>query len=188
LSEGLDERKLGKEIQEKLLPFLALIESSIEKSHWVKKIADKCHISEVAIWEDLKKVKVEASPTGAETKSPAFRETATVGKIDSIEKRILGIINWQEKDSEKIIDIKMTKERVKEIIGEEDFKKWQRVTEQVLNEATFEAEQYYEKKKLQGVLDELLMELEKEYITKELAKAKTPQEQNDLIKRLAKLK
>jgi DNA primase len=186
--EVLSSRKLGKEIQEKLLPFLALIESSIEKSHWVKKIADKCGISEVAIWEDLKKVKVEASPNGAEIKSPTFKETMIVGKIDSIEKRILGIINWQEKDPESVIDIKNTKEKVKEIIGEENFKKWQGMTEQILNEATFEAEQYYEKKKLQGVLDELLMELEKEYITRKLGQAKTPQEQNELIKRLAKLK
>ena len=57
-----------------------------------------------------------------------------------------------------------------------------------LKAAAFEAEQYYEKKKLQAVLDELLMELEKEYITRKLSQAKTPQEQNELIKKLSKLK
>jgi DNA primase len=189
LAEKLDERKLGKEIQEKILPFLAIIESSIEKSHFVIKIANKTGIAEKAIWEDLKKVKVEPGVAGAEAKVTGnFKDEVLITKAASIGRRILGVINWQEKDPEKIIDINKAKEKVKEIIGEENFKKWQLAPENVINEATFEAEQYYDKKKIQVVLDELLMELEKEYLTKKLSQAKTPEEQNLLIKRLAKLK
>jgi hypothetical protein len=170
---------------------LAIIESSIEKSHFVKKISEKPGIAEAAIWEDLKKVKVEAGVSG---QSAAFSNSdkatlyPALAKADSIGRRILGVINWQEKDTEKVIDINKAKERVREIIGQEDFNKWQFLAENVINEATFEAEQYYEKKKLQEVLDELLQELEKEYVTKKLSQAKTPEEQNLLIKKLAKLK
>lgn len=188
LAENLDARKLGKEVQEKILPFLAIIESSIEKSYFVKKIAEKTGITESAIWDDLKKVRVEPGVAGAEVKTGNFKDEIPLNKADSIGRRILGIINWQEKDVEKVVDINKIRERVKEIIGEENFKKWLTVPDNILNEATFEAEQYYEKKKLQAVLDELLMELEKEYVTKMLSEAKTPQEQNLLIKRLAKLK
>ena len=60
---------------------------------------------------------------------------------------------------------------MREIISEENFKKWEKAPEQVLNEATFEAEQYYDKTKIQVVLDELLTELEKEYIKRALAEA-----------------
>ncbi len=188
LAEKTDERKLGKEVQEKILPFLALIESSIEKSHFIKKISGATGIDEQAIWDDLKKVKVEAGADGAGTRVGTFSDKVAVNRVDSIERRVLGVINWQEKDKEQVIDIKEAKEKVKEIIGAENFKKWEGVSEQVLNEATFEAEQYYDKKKIKGVLDELLMELEKEYITGKLARAKTPEEQNLLIKKLAKLK
>jgi DNA primase len=205
LAEKLEARKMGTEVREKILPFLVLIESSIEKSHWVKRISDKCGIDEKAIWEDLKKVKIEPGVAGAEVKLGNFTDNVVLGRIDSIERRVLGVINWQEKDLEKIIDIEKTKTKVREIIGEDNFKKWQQVSPQILNEATFEAEQYYDKNKIQAVLDELLMELEKEYIKKDLALAmgemiKAEKEKdfnkrdimagkcNDLTKRLAKLK
>ena len=205
LSEKLEDRKLGAEVREKILPFLALIESNIEKSHWVKKINEKTGIKEDAIWEDLKRVKVEPGVAGVETKISNFKDEVTVGRIDSIERRVIGVINWQEKVVEKNIDIKESKDRVKEIIGEENFKKWEKAPEQVLNEAIFEAEQYYDEKKIQVVLDELLMELEKEYIKKDLTEAlaemvKAEKEKdlkkrdimagkcNELTKRLSKLK
>ena len=205
LSEKLEDRKLGAEVREKILPFLALIESNIEKSHWVKKINEKTGIKEDAIWEDLKRVKVEPGVAGVETKISNFKDEVTVGRIDSIERRVIGVINWQEKVVEKNIDIKESKDRVKEIIGEENFKMWEKAPEQVLNEAIFEAEQYYDEKKIQVVLDELLMELEKEYIKKDLTEAlaemvKAEKEKdlkkrdimagkcNELTKRLSKLK
>lgn len=196
LAEKLEPRKMGKEVQEKILPFLALIESSIEKSHFVKKISEKTGIDEKAIWDDLKNIRLEPGVSGVEVKTGGFTKENVLERKDSIERRILGIINWQEKDKDTlrgdsgqaIIDLKKTRERIKEIIGEESFKKWNETGVEIINEATFEAEQYYEKKKLQAVLDELLLELEKEYVTKKLSQAKTPEEQNLLIKRLAKLK
>jgi DNA primase len=204
LAEKLEGRKLGQAVQEKVLPFIALIESNIEKSHFVKKIAEKTGIDEKAIWEDLKKVKVEPGVSGAEAKA-SFKEEEVIIRKDSIERRVFGIINWLEKDKEKIIDIEISKVRLKEIIGEDNFKKWQKAPEQIINEAIFEAEQYYEKEKIQSVLDELLRELEKEYIRKELAVTMTEMIKaekekdlkkrdmmmglcNELTKKLAKLK
>ncbi len=189
LAEKLDERKMGQAVREQILPFIALVESNIEKAHWVKKISEQARIDEKAIWDDLKKVKVEA---GADGQSATFSQGTTKGvspeRADSIARRILGVINWQVKEEEPIIDINKSKEKVREIIGEENFKKWEATSAEIISEATFEAEQYYDKRKLQMVLDELLMELEKEYITKELSQIKTPEEQNLLIKKLAKLK
>ncbi|OHA47596.1 MAG: hypothetical protein A2541_01685 [Candidatus Taylorbacteria bacterium RIFOXYD2_FULL_36_9] len=175
-----------KEVREKILPFLALIESSIEKSHWVKKISEKCGIDEKAIWEDLKKVKIEPGVAGVIVQKTLNSDKATLypERKDSIERRIFGIINWQS----KIIDIKNIKDRLKEIMVPEDFKKWEEASEAVLNKATFEAEQYYDQKKIQIILEELLRELEKEYLTKKLNEKLTLKEQDQIIKKLAKLK
>jgi DNA primase len=178
----------GKAVREKILPFLALIESSIEKAHFVKKISDKTGIPEQAIWDDLKKVKIEPGVMGAEAKTSNLVETALINKKDSIERRILGILYWQKRNTELVIDNNKIKDRIKEIVGEENFKKLASTNEQILSEAAFEAEQYYEPKKVPIVLEELLRELEKEYLTKKLTKAKTIEEQHELIKKLSKLK
>jgi len=178
LAEKLESRKIGAEVREKILPFLVLIESNIEKSYFVKKISEKCGIDEKAIWEDLKKFKISPGADGVETNVPMFKTELASSRIDSIERRVFGVINWQEKDSSNIkegegglINLAEVKERVNSIIGEENYKKWQSASEQVINEATFEAEQYYDRKKLKVVLDELLVELGKEYIKKDLTLA-----------------
>lgn len=187
LTENLDERKMGAAVRERILPFLALIESSIEKSFFVKKISEKTKIDEKAIWEDLKKVKIEPGVAGAEVKTN-FKEETVINKKDSIERRLLGIIHWQDKSKDKNLDLEKIKLRLEEIVGEENFKKLFKTDETILNEASFEAEQYYEPSKVPAVIEELLKELEKEYITRELSKAKTIEEQDKLIKRLSKLK
>ncbi len=187
LTENLDERKMGAAVRERILPFLALIESSIEKSFFVKKISEKTKIDEKAIWEDLKKVKIEPGVAGAEVKTN-FKEETVINKKDSIERRLLGIIHWQDKSKDKNLDLEKIKLRLEEVVGEENFKKLFKSDETILNEASFEAEQYYEPSKVPAVIEELLKELEKEYITRELSKAKTIQEQDKLIKRLSKLK
>ncbi|MFA7252830.1 MAG: DNA primase [Candidatus Paceibacterota bacterium] len=184
LAEKLEPRKLGGTIREKILPFLALIESSIEQSHFVKKISLATGIDEKALWNDLKKVKIEPGVSGAEVKTAQFKDEMVLDKKDSIERRILGIGHWQKKN----IDVEKINERVREIIGEENYKKWQATPEQILNEASFEAEQYYEPKKIPIILEELLRELEKEYLARELTQPATLEQQNKIIKRLSRLK
>jgi len=205
LAEKLETRKLGSAIRERVLPFLALMESNIEKSYFVIKIANQTGISESALWEDLKKIKVEPGVAGSEAKVVNFNNEVLLDRKDSIERRVLGVINWQEKSGEAISDTIKSRERVKQIIGEDNYKKWIEISPQIISDAIFEAEQYYDKNKLPPVLEELLRELEKEYIKKELAVAisemiKAEKEKdnkkrdimakkcNELTKKLAKLK
>ncbi|MCK5059791.1 MAG: DNA primase [Candidatus Pacebacteria bacterium] len=51
-------RSLGNDIKNKLLPYIRLLHSAIEQSHFIQKISDKTGIKESALWEDLKKAKV----------------------------------------------------------------------------------------------------------------------------------
>jgi DNA primase len=62
-----DPRKIGRGLRERVFPFLARIDSRMDQAHFVKMISDKTNISEAAVWDDLKKVKVEAAQVGGAT-------------------------------------------------------------------------------------------------------------------------
>src|SRR3990167_3947705 len=67
-----DRRKLGKLIEKKILPLIVLLESSIERSHFVSLIAKRTGIKEDIVWEDLKRVKISPPAKGAEKAWDAF--------------------------------------------------------------------------------------------------------------------
>ena len=54
--EQYEGRKLTKEVLENVLPLISLIKSDIEKSQFVKKIAQKMRVTEDIVWSDIKKI------------------------------------------------------------------------------------------------------------------------------------
>ena len=64
LESEKDHRKLGKLIEKKILPLITLLESSIERSHFVSLIAKRTGIKEDIVWDDLKKTKA-ATPSNS---------------------------------------------------------------------------------------------------------------------------
>ena len=74
-------RKLGKQVEKKILPMIKLIGSSIEQSHFISMIAKRTGIKEEMLWDDLRKVKTnpiasfpEEDNTGEEKASPKTRQ------------------------------------------------------------------------------------------------------------------
>jgi DNA primase len=110
-NRGADTRKAGREIKEKILPYVGAIASSIEKMHFLKKISDISAIPEAALKDDLKKIEQELKyeHSGAE-------EAQTAGlqlfRKDYIERRLLGIILWQQTLAKPILN---TEEILKEV-------------------------------------------------------------------------
>lgn len=51
-----DKRTLAKNVEKRILPYLTLLRSSIEQSHFVSTIAKKTGLREEAIWADLRKL------------------------------------------------------------------------------------------------------------------------------------
>jgi len=51
-----DSRKIGKVIEQKILPMISILGSAIEQSHFISLVAKRTGIKEEALWEDLKKV------------------------------------------------------------------------------------------------------------------------------------
>ncbi|MSU44801.1 DNA primase, partial [Candidatus Nomurabacteria bacterium] len=153
-----DPRKVGREIKEKILPFINSLESSIEKMHFVTLISNKSGISEKALLEDLKKVELEFRSETEETKIARENVEKKLRK-DPIERKLLGVAFWQESVQDKSID--------PEII----FKKLVKVKEtykDIRGDLIYEAEEFYAKSEnLQKDVNEMLLNLEEEYLNEE---------------------
>ncbi len=160
-SSNGDERKANKEIREKILPYVGALDSSIEKSHFLKKISDASGIPEAALMDDLKKVEnflkeekreiVEAE----ENQSRMFRK-------DYIERRLLGIAFWQEGMKNQAIDPQVIFKKFEDKIDHyKDFKE----------DLVFEAEVFYaNNENLSRDVKELLSNIEEEYLNEDLAR------------------
>jgi len=151
LKNSKDARVAGREIKDKVLPFVGALESSIEKMHFVKKITDLSGISESALKDDLEKVEQELKSEKTEIVE-AEQSLAKVYRKDYIERRLAGIALWkQDKELENKLGEILEKYRSKK------------------NDLIFEAEIFYQNSEdLPKEIDHLLQNWETEKINEEL--------------------
>ena len=164
-----DNRKAGREIKEKVLPFIGAVESSIEQMHFIKKISDVSGIPEEALKDDLKKVGEELKIEKKEIEE-IKRNEGQVFRKDYIERRLLGIVLWQQSLAKRVIDVEKTLKDLAAIL---------KIDENTLLEKNannkedliFEAEVFYSGDvDLLKDINELLINLEEEYLKEELFK------------------
>ncbi|MDP2704793.1 MAG: DNA primase [bacterium] len=96
-----DPRKLGKEIEKRILPMVKLIGSAIEQSHFISMIAKRTGIKEEVLWEDLKKVpRADVSQRSdlGDSKRPDLdsSEVESISQREQIEERLAEIKLWQK--------------------------------------------------------------------------------------------
>ena len=162
LSRGMEPRLLGKEIGIHVLPYINLLTSAIEKSHFVKSISQKTFIKEDAFWEDLKKV----NSTQPMQDIKEIKQDKVV-RIDSIERRIIGIIMWQKTLAEPIKSIEDLESKFINITGSRG-KELIITLEKDKESLLFEMESYYNgNKSISSDVNELLSGLELEYLQRE---------------------
>jgi DNA primase len=154
-----DQRKIGKAVKEKLLPFVNDLESSIEKSHFITLIGNKSGISEKALVEDLKKVELELKHETEETKIAVENVEKQLRK-DPIERRLLGIAFWQESIQNRTIKPELIFIKLAKAVEVYKDKK---------EDLIYEAEAFYlNSENLQKDVDEMLLNIEEEYLNEEL--------------------
>ncbi|MFZ2522783.1 MAG: toprim domain-containing protein, partial [Minisyncoccia bacterium] len=184
LEKKISGRELGEEIRKNVLPYIAELQSSIEKSHFIKTIAQKAFIKEDALWDDLKQI--------AKKESPIIAEKITQkqdSKIHTIERRILGIIWWQEGNKTPLQDVSVheIKKRAKDIMGkryEEVVQELEKAKETLL----FETESYYNgKENIKREIEELLLSLEEEYLKNQFSIAMNALQKSEQIKDSSKV-
>jgi DNA primase len=171
--ENTDERKIGIALKNKVLPFLSLLDSSMEKSHYVTKISDKTGIKEDAIWEDLKKVKIDDDYVVKEDVHEEKEEIKTgMLRSGSVERSLASIIALTESSKDQITNPEELRKKVKDFIGEEKYKEFSDELESMKGELSFEAESYYgglEKEKFNKEVEYILLNLQEEIFKKELS-------------------
>lgn len=187
-----DSRKVGRALRERVFPFLARIESRMDQAHFVQMIADKTHIPEAAVWDDLKRIKTEAASaplhhrdtpsTSAEvaagSPSPSLGPkrpsdagvTSAAPQLDLIERRLFGLLSLIEK-----IDPKKGGEyrsMIKKISTDSYDMRQARIVS-VLADVSFEAEAIYgsDVANWGRHMDELVTNFEQNIINEELISA-----------------
>ncbi|OGI93871.1 DNA primase [Candidatus Nomurabacteria bacterium RIFCSPLOWO2_01_FULL_40_18] len=164
-----DGRKAGREIKEKILPFVNALESSIEKTYFIKKISDSSSIPHSALEDDLKKIEQELKYEKEEI-IEAKGSLNTLYRKDYIERKLLGIILWQRTLNKSNTDFENILKELSEVLH---------TTGAVLLEKTkknegdliFEAEVFYEEgANLEKDVGEMLSNLKEEYLKEELEK------------------
>ena len=162
-----DDRKAGREIREKVLPYVNVIESSIEKAHFIKKISDSSGIAEDALKEDLAKIESESRNEKEEIEKAQVEESK-IFKKDYIERRLLGIILWQKSVNNKKIDVEKTTKELAEIFGKKEEELFEKVKDNI-EDVIFESEVFYGTGvDLKKDTEELLLNLKEEGLKENL--------------------
>ena len=163
-----DERYIGREIKERVLPYVDSINSAIEQSHFIKLISDKTQIPEDALKEDLKKIGEEQKFEKKEIEKAKVDESKIFRK-DYIERKLIGIILWQKTQKESTLDLDDIFKEFSEILKIEKDKileKWKENKEDLI----FEAEVFYrDDTDIKKDVKELIDNLKEEYLKEELA-------------------
>jgi len=160
--KNTDERKVGREVKEKILPYVNALESSIEKMHFIKKISDLSGIPQIALQDDLKKVEEELKTEKKEIQE-AEAVAGTLYRKDHIINRLLGIAFWQEGIDNKAIDPELIFKELN--IKKEDYKDRK-------EDLIFEAEVFYgADADVKRDVEELLRNLEEEHLKEALGVA-----------------
>lgn len=165
---GGDTRKIGREIKEKILPYVNALNSTIEKAHFLKRISDMTSIPLSAIEDDFKAIKEELKYDKKETEDAINNENKLFRK-DYILRRLIGIIFWQQNKKESKIDVDETIEKIANILN---ISKEKLLDNFELNkeDLIYEAEVFYGEDDFKKDAIEMLYNLEEEHLKEELAK------------------
>jgi DNA primase len=182
-----DSRLLAKAVRDRVFPFLARVDSEMDKAYFVKIIAEKAMLNEQAVWEDLRKFEKTNKQDGVAQKSQQSAnlysgqkqselkntnsntsKTNQVGRrFDLVERRLFGLLHLMENLG--LEEVKGYREKVKKIAGDSYEERMERL-DPIINDLSFEAESLYgdNSDKWKTHIKELLINFEEDLINEEL--------------------
>jgi hypothetical protein len=200
LARNLDRRVLSREIKASVLPFVLNVESKTEQAHFIKGIAEKTGLKENALWDDVRSL---GGSAGGSTKSEVGKFGAagiagaaaggppgkvSIPRLESIERRVIGLIHWQESKKDRVKMVESIRKKFREIVGEDGAKNLEETLASEKETLIFQAEQYYEQStKLEGDIKELFVNLEDEKLKDDLSKRMTELQKAETEKDTAKI-
>ena len=99
-AEEKDRRKLGKLIEKKILPLVLMLESSIERSHFLSLVAKRTGIKEEILWEDLKRTRKpehslhQGQTLSTDSQGLTFKSVSAQTRREQIEERLSEVRLW----------------------------------------------------------------------------------------------
>jgi len=173
IASGIGGRNIGKQVKEKILPFVLFVSSAIERSHFIKNISEKTGIKEEAIWDDLKSMPKPTELNGGNTSSGPGGTVSP--SRHSVSRSIIGILFWQEQVKKPAIMVSDIEKRLEATIGKETLGSLRVGLEKEKEKLIFETEQYYkdnnkDTSELSMRVEELFVRLEEERLKEELTK------------------
>ena len=182
--ESKDSRDKGKKVSENLIPYLSSISGNIDQAHFINLVSDKLDIPESSIRAEVDKYVSKDDLYGESNKlnqnsildSQQNEILSKNHESFKIEKRLLGIMFWQEEQEAPAIKCDEFKEKIKEVVGVN----FQNIYEEAIREREsliFSTEELYSKlinKKgeidkigLKNSIVDLLKNLKLKYLLKE---------------------
>ncbi|MBI5004760.1 MAG: DNA primase [Candidatus Lloydbacteria bacterium] len=160
--EHKEERTLRASIERRVIPYLARIKSSIDRAQFVAKIARLLGVGEEPVWEEVRRA---AAGFKKEPLDEAGIKKPQAGALRraKIERKLLGIIFWQESSNDAMIETSKMKDAYRRIVGEDRYAGAIALDTAKKNEYIFEAEQLTpepEEHALKKEVEELLVNLE----------------------------
>ncbi len=188
LRDNPDARKVPRALKDRVFPFLARMGSEMDKSHFVKMIADQAHIAEDAVWQDLRATEKQiaegtrglgdvaagglrakgtegiSSPSGLKPLSPL------PAHIDLVERRMFGLLGLM--DTAKSAKTSAYRDEIRKVAGDTYEERVKRI-EPVMGDAAFEAEAFFggDEAQWDRHMQELLINFEEDVVNEELLKA-----------------
>ena len=124
-----DGRKLGKWVEKKILPLIALLESAMERSHFVSLVAKRTGIKDEIVWEDLRRVKKPTlAKVGTQEEAKELEPSSSnvlVSRRERLEERLTEVRLWQKEmkgDSQEIESLKKEEAEIETHLEQEVLK------------------------------------------------------------------
>ncbi|MBI2046065.1 MAG: DNA primase [Parcubacteria group bacterium] len=158
-----DERLLRSGIEQKVIPYVAKIKSSIARAQFVTKIARFLGVGEEPVWEEMRRAALQKKESSAVMAEKRMTEV-NMPRKEKIERNLLGIMFWQESQDNAMIEVAKIKDAYRRIVGEDRYAGALALDTAEKNEYIFEAEQISrDRDVLQKEVEELLINLEIAY-------------------------
>lgn len=199
VKEGLTESQFKKAVEKEVLPYVAVVDSAIERSNFISKVSVKTGIYESDLREEVDKIRSNPKETSATQKSAAKNDTQStdVGHTisyskegrspedrsnarpmdDIVLRRVGALVVWLKhahKGGSTEIDAKKVEnilETVSHILPESEFIYFKNNVEHSSEELLFEAEVLFDgSKKIDKDISELLIELEERTLKNKLSR------------------
>jgi len=175
--DSWDSRGFKIDVEKNVLPYIASIQSEIDKNYWVSKIANTINVREEAVFKQIEKLDssiirketpFNTAQGGKQKKDEPFCSAPLRSRKDLLKDRLLGLALWRGWD----IDSAHYSGEIKKLIfsgHEAGLPAGQAGEKEYLNRIIFEAELCYQNNdNLDEEIENLTREFKKEYLKEKL--------------------